>query len=727
MLSGIKSFIKGIFIWLVAGIYKLAAGLFKVFVLLTDGNIISGSDYEMFISNFYVVIGVVMLFVIAFELLKFMVNPDDNKSTSAIKKMITNLITSTIILVLLPTIFAFLFDLQSSILTQQNLLGRFFGFGGTTTESNSKNEVSQGAYMISNNIFTAFFNVSEEVTSEEELKEAQHGIDSNDSTLKFDEAINKVQANGNFAVYANFSDAVVDDKIDYNFFVSLIAGLGLLYIAVSYCLDMGVRAVKLVFYQLIAPIPIMFRIIPEGKLSGSFNQWLKITITCYLEVFTRLFALYFCIYLCQRIDASGGFLDSVRGYGIFTWLLTKACLFIGIVTFMKQAPKLLSEVTGIDSGNMKLGIKDKLREGGAFTAGSIIGGGVTNGVRRAVNRWKDKNNWQNTEGKVTAGSILKNTLGGLRGAAAGAVSGGFYSGRAGWKAGSFRDSKEAIKRGVTEAETVKTKKEAYKSNHKDEKGGVFGARLRDAKRHLGEWAGIGVVSSEEADYYTTASNAFDVAHSNLESVYKGKPGHNKIKERVAECSSLYNRLLGENGFTVEDMETFIAVNEGKREWNTLSDAEQEVYGKIYDSSVKYDLESARASLNAANFEKKFHEAEEMGKKTDTVMLAINDMVNAKIKYFDISQEIFTEQMYGLLKDTSGKGLEDSDSVKNFVDKIKNNDTIDATDFAGTIDLNSLEKFLDEVGKSAKHMAAGKRVVVGHDNALKDEKKKPESK
>ena len=45
----------------------------------------------------------------------------------------------------------------------------------------------------------------------------------------------------------------------------------------------------LVFYQLIAPLPILFRM--HEKTAKIFSSWLKITATCYFEVYIRIFII----------------------------------------------------------------------------------------------------------------------------------------------------------------------------------------------------------------------------------------------------------------------------------------------------------------------------------------------------------------------------------------------------------------------------------------------------
>ena len=74
---------------------------------------------------------------------------------------------------------------------------------------------------------------------------------------------------GNFRYVTTYVDQMLDstetkESVTYTFIISTIAGCFLIYIILSFCIDLGVRAAKLVFYQLIAPIPILMRLIP-GK------------------------------------------------------------------------------------------------------------------------------------------------------------------------------------------------------------------------------------------------------------------------------------------------------------------------------------------------------------------------------------------------------------------------------------------------------------------------------
>ncbi len=406
-------------IWLVTPIFKLAAFAFKIFMILAQSDVLTSVNYTNLINNFYLILGVVMLFIMAFSLLMGLINPDDQKQgTAAVKKLIINFVISCIILGFLPTIFTFLFDAQNSIL-RYNVIGGFFDIGvageEVTVSDDNIESVERSANEIVNGIYTAFFNVNEQYLTENcknmDLEECQATVKAEDGKKNtFDTYIDDVNRNAHFLVYDDFAKNIVDDEIDFNFLIELIAGAALVYIGVSYCFDMALRLIKLVFYQLIAPIPVFLRIVPNSKLSGTFTQWLKITLTCWGEVFIRIFIFYFSVWLCTALMDTNFMTQTVYHYGWWTGLFTKAFILMAIIMFMKRSPKLLSEITGIDSGNMKLGIKDKFSEVTSAIAGvPLLGAGIAaTGTlgKKAISAVDAKRNgrdlkdgWRRIEGK----------------------------------------------------------------------------------------------------------------------------------------------------------------------------------------------------------------------------------------------------------------------------------------------------------------------------------------
>ncbi len=556
MFLSLSGKITGLCIWLVIGIYKVATQIFKVFLMLASGELLSPEKYQAFINNFYVIIGVVMLFVLAFSLLKQMITPDDSKQgTTAIRKIIINLVTSGIIMALLPTIFAFAYDFQDSILISGvNPIAKLFNFGGSGNANIDDNYIQVGAYQITNGVFTAFFNVSDDYcgnpVSRSGVEACQRSIESKDglfgtswlfnSGTNFADAINAAETEGKFMYYTNFAENVADGEIDFNFFLALIGGVLLAYMGISYCFDMALRLVKLVFYQLIAPIPLFLRIVPNSKLNGVFSQWIKVTLTCYLEVFVRIFILYFCVYLCKAMITSDFLSNDIYSQGLFLALITKAFVILGIIMFMRQAPKLLQQITGLDSGNMKLGLKDKLKDSGLFTAGAALGAGATSLVNNAVASGREiKNKWQKDKEKGVSGGkralhAFTGVARGVGSAAAGAASGAVRGGKAGYTAKSAKEMKAAASTGAKGAIEAR----AYRANYKDTHGGAMLTfkKGEDGKRHIG-----GTIAGHATDAFHSAAEwaGIELSYAALQAERKASDELKKHQGTIASTSEDY--------------------------------------------------------------------------------------------------------------------------------------------------------------------------------------------
>lgn len=170
---------------------------------------------------------------------------------------------------------------------------------------------------------------------------------------------------GDFRFITLFAEAVAADDMHYTPILSTIAIGFMIYIMVSFCIDLAVRSAKLIFYQVMAPICFLVGIVPQKK--ELVTNWFKAVFSTWMEVFVRIACVCGVVLLVGNIDFAA--IRSAFGGARFVSTL----LVIGMVIFVKQIPKLLKEVTGIDSGDMKLGIKDKLKTAGAFALGAGVG------------------------------------------------------------------------------------------------------------------------------------------------------------------------------------------------------------------------------------------------------------------------------------------------------------------------------------------------------------------
>lgn len=637
---GIGDALTSFTIYIVSLVYGLIADLFHIFVVLAKANTIDSSLYNKLVDNFYLLLAVIMLFIVAFSLLKAMVSPDDNKGTDTSGKVIKNFVTSVVILAFLPTIFSFAFSFQNAIINN-NTIGKIFG-GSGVYDSNAEKSAEIAGYQMANDVFLSLFTptdcggkADEECLSSvsgnagilTKLKNSFKDILSQDTDVNDGDQYTLLQASkmvsntGKFSIYTDFSEAVNDGDISFNFIVSLLAGCYLLYVVLSFCLDLGLRLVKLIFYQIIAPIPVFLRIVPDGKLSNTFNDWIKVTFTCYIEVFLRLFVIYFGIYLVAVLPkalegAGNGEIAGVK------WLLAKAIIILGIMTFVKQSPKLIGDLFGFDSSNMNLGLKDKLKTGGVgglVTAGAILGGQALS-TKRVLQTLK-KDEMYNGANKKTKAARFAKSIG------AGIVGGGYRGFKSGKDIHSMSDFKSSI---LKNAQTGERSQQARNDLFDRGEGSIirgYKAKSSDTRDSIREfWTG------DQASANTTI-NAIDEV---LGQKSKVKSSVKSLNEKLVTMNqNTLNTKLGSDQTAID------LVNARKKAEANLKILEQTIQSSTdalsrEETQLKLDLNSSGITENRKNEirEKLDNITVEKGKISDSLIKAQEDLSSAKKKLED---------------------------------------------------------------------------------------------
>lgn len=120
-------------------VYSIIELLYRVFVAVANVNLFSQEVFDKIIKRVYIVMGVAMLFIFAYNLVLMIINPDDKKGTGQMTKMIKETIISLVLIVLLPTIFNYMSIFQRHVL-DSNILGQIIlgDVGGAT----SKDEIT---------------------------------------------------------------------------------------------------------------------------------------------------------------------------------------------------------------------------------------------------------------------------------------------------------------------------------------------------------------------------------------------------------------------------------------------------------------------------------------------------------------------------------------------------------------------------------------------------------
>ena len=160
-------------------------------------------------------------------------------------------------------------------------------------------------------------------------------------------------------------DGMADGSVTLDFFPSIIAGIGILIWVIVLCVDIIVRRLKLLLLQMIAPIPIISYSDPNDKM---FDQWSKMYIATYLDLFLKLIAISFAVGLLSVVWAV--LQQSSNGIETFFYV-------VAILVFAKMIPSMISKIFDID--NLGGSFKDIVGMGKSalgFGAGAAVGGAV---------------------------------------------------------------------------------------------------------------------------------------------------------------------------------------------------------------------------------------------------------------------------------------------------------------------------------------------------------------
>lgn len=626
------SIVYNVFLFLDGMIYGLIDSIFDVFNFLAKVNLFSNENYMKIVRNIYMILGLIMLFALSYSLLKAVINPDEfAKGEQSFPKMIKNVIISLAIIAVLPTVFNFAFNLQNTILNQNTIPRLILG-----EEFDGNNNSSSGR-LLSYNMFSAFLHVNEEYCTKDnenetvfdtsDAKTCAEDIKTNKSNAKWYKPwrlLNKSETfydidtsikDGEIAMvnYNNFGEAVAEGKLSYLMLISTICGLYILWVLTNFCFDMAVRVIKLVFFQIIAPIPVVCRVIPGGKLKDVFSTWTKKTVGTFVDVFIRVGILYLGIFIIQLVIENWPNLD-VSKLSYTQGLIAKALVLMGTVIFIRQAPKLISDMFHLDTGDMKLGLMDKLAAGGGLMAAAATGGLGLGAVRNFAKSRRD--------GKGILSSAGSALTGGL---AAGIGAG--YGAR---KAKNFNDLKSATSKGISNQMDARKKVQNYIAKRKNEPGGVSGALWDD---FTGWLTGKGV---EDLDKIITASG----------DVNKANDAFRAAAKKQWDKHSTDGAIVYDAGTDMANNFFKGAGNERMFElYNTYRDSEGHMMGA---SLIKDNIEQRKAEMRNRD---------------------LNYYINQERQASGISLNVPNrEDFYSTMTDSSGKRIFDENSYNQALTK-----------------------------------------------------------
>ncbi len=610
--------IDGIFYWFIDIFYQ-------IFMALASARILSDEVVTSLTQRIYIIVGVFMLFMIAYSLLTTLISPDNmSKGKAAPSKILKNFLITLIFLVFTPAMFNFMYTAQNVILAD-NVIGGLILGGDPSGENDIDGDygaaISNGSAgkLMAHDVFSAFLFKKDPDATVEAKYEDTNG---EKSTINFDDVRGKIMSTNDtnpFTIYLPFAGNISDGELTYIFIVSALFAIGVLYLFVTFSIDLAVRSLKLAYLQIIAPVPILFNVVPGSE--SVFNNWLKKVITVFLEVFVRLLIIYFVVFAVSLVPEfiSQMFSDSTTGSGIIE-VIAKAFIILGICIFGRMAPKLISETFGIKSDGLDLGIKKKFQEG--TTVPGLAG--LSSWAQDAAHIYNDtpKDQRQNAIQKLNAG----------RKALAGGAKAGFAGFVGSLGAKNWEDLKKSHTSSVDGAEAKRDYKkekkrqrdEAIKKN-REEIAAAEANNLDPTKTPMAvpkELTAAGAYMQQLG----TGIKKWAGAEMDVKLKIDTLQGRNKILESVEKLTSaamikannddsIYSKYKNSSDIKQNGVKNYLAEIDELTGFDSLESAKQYVNGLSAESQTK----SISADISA--------KAEQINKSTVELM-ELDSLVNA---------------------------------------------------------------------------------------------------
>ena len=498
-------------------LFNFISTLYDLLIAISRTSILTQGDIASFATRIEILLGIFMLFKISFSLITYIVNPDDfSDKSKGFGKLIQNTVVSLVLLVITPYIFQMAFSLQAKIL-DDNTLAKLL-LGEKIMSEDTGDDESTGNVMILDTagnrmafyVMLPFFtprtslegldvctNIYSKGEFDADCYDALNSLagstgGSNDSDSGENQYIKNYKygiENESLGLTFRSSTALLttgegDSEqflIDYKYILSTATAVIVCLLLITFCIDVGVRSVKLAFLQLIYPIPVISYMDPKSGNDGMFTKWYKMCLSTFLSLFIRLLALYFGIYIISKVGTMGMY-DIINGSQITNgWV--KIFVIIGILMFVKQMPKILENLgIKIDGdGKFNLNPLKRLEDGalggkvlsrapkaaagaalglgvgavGAAT-GAGIGKGITGMFSGASGALKGKKLGEIHKGQVDANQRMREAR----------ANGSTFFGRVGTKIGGLTGSGGANARLQSEDKKLENKLKNYEEAHK---------------------------------------------------------------------------------------------------------------------------------------------------------------------------------------------------------------------------------------------------------------------
>ena len=386
--------------WLDSIVYSLVQLLFNIFFAVSETTINDTIVYEIF-NRVGLIIGVFMLFVIGFNLITYIINPDmisDKKRGTG--NLIFRIIISVVLLASVNSLFTFARSFEVAVVNS-NFIGKVI----TGNDSSFSQSIDNGSI---GNFFSAevFFSFLSCKSSDCQGEMSAYSIE---NLKKFVSTADSFWILPN---YVNLQDTGKNYLYEYKTIWSTITGILMIYILCNYVLSIGVRVIQLAYLQLIAPIPILFNILPNGE--DKLKKWGKQAFTTYLDLFLRLIIIYLVLFFMTNVFSTDSlFIYSDKATDFMT--MVKIVIMLGLMMFAKKAPELIKELfpSSTATGDFGLNLKKRFKDNLAGKGLALVGSAATLGagkLRAGIDARKNGLRFRDGTRQVRANNKLRKWL-----------------------------------------------------------------------------------------------------------------------------------------------------------------------------------------------------------------------------------------------------------------------------------------------------------------------------
>lgn len=365
---------RKLLIYICKPVYSLIVYVYKIFYSIATTRFLNNDIIQQLSSNIYILVSAIMLFAFSITILSAIVNPDlltDNKK--GVTALFKRSIIALALMVLVPFAFDELYKIQDNVMSN-SLIERIVVGISYECDSDSSSDCEKGGnggQVIAGTLISSVLYPEEKLAdSDGEIKVPANISESYEKMVSENiRYMGAIAKNINVTVDGSGgNDNQVlkwyfdDDAYAFHFdgLLAVVVGLAILYILVIYAIDVAVRVFKLAFLELTAPISIVAYVGVGDKMLSS---WFKELGKTYAELFVRIVAIAFYLFLIHNLDSfMGAFTSSDSDW---TFVL-KVFFMVGMLIFVKQVPDMLGRIFGVDI---------KLKGGIAGRLGSMAGVG----------------------------------------------------------------------------------------------------------------------------------------------------------------------------------------------------------------------------------------------------------------------------------------------------------------------------------------------------------------